>query len=538
MKLTRAIGATVAVAALIVSARAEDAPDVARWARDGVDSGKALSIVAAWREGDTVSRAQAGVLRPDDTAEPDAMTHYQIGSITKVFTNLLLAEMVAAGEVGYDTTVRDVLGDGPAYVNPAVGDITLGELATHTSGLPRLPANLVSRDPLDPYASYTGPLLERGVANSRPGQPLGDHYAYSNFGVGLLGYLLGRVHGGGYEAALTEHVIAPLGLDRTAFEASGAVAQGYSGTEVVPPWRFDALAGAGALWGSATDLMALTDLMQGRRDNPLETDLDALLAPTGIDAGPFSVTRAWHTASAGEATIYWHNGGTGGYHSFVGFRSDDGRAIALLVAGAGDPTGFGLEWLGHERAATSEEDYDPSVIGTYELAAGLELRVFEQRGRLVGQLSGQQALPITAVGEDWYAINVVDASLHFVREAGGVVAVELAQNGLLQRAQRTSDSGEQPRAKAVTLGEAALSAYVGEYAIAGAPVKFTIRRGGEALEAQLTGQPFLPVFAKGDDVFFYTAVDAELHFERDDTGAVIALTLHQGPIRQRAERIR
>lgn len=513
------------------------APDVARWARDGVDAGKVLSIAAAWRDGDTVARAHAGVLGPDDGREPDASTQYQLGSITKAFTNLLLAEMVATGDVGYDTTIRDVLGDAPNYVNSAVGDITLGALATHTSGLPRQPANLAPRDPQDPYASYTGALLERGVGNSRPGQPLGDHYAYSNFGVGLLGYLLGKAHGGGYEAALTERVIEPLGLQRSGFAESGAVALGSSGGDVAPPWHFGALAGAGALWGTTDDLLALVDVMQGRSENPFETTIDAALAPTGIDAGPYSVTRVWHTAPAGDATIYWHNGGTGGYRSFVGFRSDDGRAIALLVAGLGDPTGFGLQWLGGERAEPATADYDAAVIGTYELKPGFELRIFEQRGRLISQASGRQPLPINALGDDWYAIDAFDASLRFVREEGEVVAVELAQNGMLQRGERISDSGDKVEVKAITLGEDALAEFVGEYVIAGAPAKFTIRRGGEALEAQLTGQPFLPIFAKGDDVFFYTVVDAELHFERNDAGAVIALTLHQGAIRQRAERV-
>lgn len=537
MKLLKAIGVVVAAAALATGARAQVAPDVSRWVRDGVETGNAMSIAAAWRTGDTVSRAHAGTLAPDDAREPDASTQYQVGSITKVFTNLLLAEMVAAGDVGYDTTIRDVLGDAPGYVNPAVGAITLGALATHTSGLPGAAANFAPRNALDPYASYTGALLERAVGISRPGQPLGDHYAYSNFGVGLLGYLLGKVHGDGYEAALTERVIEPLGLARTGFRESGPVALGSTGAEVVPAWRFDALAGAGVLWGTTSDLLALADVMQGRSENPFDTAVDALLAPTGIDGGPFSVTRVWHTAPAGDATIYWHNGGTGGYRSFVGFRSDDGRAIALLVAGLADPTGFGLGWLGYERPEPPDADHDASVVGTYELKPGFELRVFEERGRLISQGTGRQPLPINAVGEDWYAIDAFDASLHFVREDGAVVAVELAQAGRLERGERISDSGDKPEVEKVALSEEVLAGFVGEYAFEGAPVKFTIRRGGEALEAQITGQPFLPVFAKGDDVFFYTAVDAELHFERDDTGAVIALTLHQGAIRQRAVRI-
>ncbi|MEM6807886.1 MAG: serine hydrolase domain-containing protein [Pseudomonadota bacterium] len=530
-------GLTLAALAL-APAHASEEIDIARWVTDGVGSGNAMTIAAAWDDGSEVRHAHAGTLGGDADAALDTETQFQIGSISKVYTNLLLAEMVARGKVRYDTTVAELAGEAQAFRNEAVGEITLAALATHTSGLPRMPANFRPSDPADPFASYTATQLRQGLLISRAKQPLGDHYAYSNLGVGLLGYLLGEAHGGGYAAALEEYVLSPLNATRTGMSASGSRASASSGGEVMVDWQFDALAGAGALWGTTTDLLALTAVMRGDVSNPFESAIEDVLAPTGITAGGFSVTRVWHTASAGEATIFWHNGRTNGFSSFVGFRPDDGRAIAVLVSGDGDPTGIGLQWLGYERPEITPPEFDASVIGTYELGPNVEIRVVERNGQLTGQVSGQPPLPLTPLPDDWYAVDSFDASFKVVREADEIVALELVQNSVVQVAKKVSDEVvEAPKPVEVTLEASAFDAFVGEFAMTAAPIKFTIRGREGGLEAQITGQPFFPIFAKGDDVFFYKVVEAELHFERDEAGAVSALMLHQGGIRQRATRV-
>ena len=152
-------------------------------------------------------------------------------------------------------------------------------------------------------------------------------------------------------------------------------------------------------------------------------------------------------------------------------------------------------------------------------------------------MSGQGPVGLLPGADDWYAFTSVDASLRFVREAGEVIAVELAQNQRIQRAGRTSDQPSRPTRMAIELSAEALSAFVGEYPINDS-VKFTIKQGDDGLLAQLTGQAFYPIYPSGDDVFFYRVVDAELRFERDDADAVTALTLHQGPVQQRAKKQR
>jgi CubicO group peptidase (beta-lactamase class C family) len=521
-----------------VSAQARNAAEgmLAETLEESVASGELLSGVAAtWRDGEPVVHG-AGALAPDGGAPPTRATRYQIGSVTKVLTNLLLAEMVARGEVSYDTTLRDLLADEVDFANEAVGDITLMELATHTSGLPRLPANLAPANNRDPYADFDREALYRALASTREGQPLGKRYAYSNFGLGLLGHLLGRVHGDGYRAALAERVLAPLGLEATGFDAGKSAASGYSGGQVTQAWTFDALAGAGALWSNADDLMRLAGIQLGASDHGLAHDLAGDREIVVAEAGPFRLTRVWHVAESAEGRIFWHNGATSGYKSFFGFRPETGEALALLLAGDVDPLGVASAWFGIEIEVPVAEWLDPGIAGQYRLGPQLGIGVFAGERGPVAQLSGQPPAALEAVGDDWYAINVADASLRFLREDGEIVAVELVQNGVVQRAEKVADEAAVRSRREVELSPEELEAFVGEYELA-PQASFTIRRGDSGLEARLTGQPFFPIFPRGEDVFFYKVVDAELHFQRDENGEVDALVLHQGGIEQRAERV-
>jgi CubicO group peptidase (beta-lactamase class C family) len=476
-----------------------------------------------------------GRLAPDSEQVPDANTQFEIGSITKAFTDLLLAEMVEREMVSYDSTLGDLLGGDVKFANAAVADITLLQLATHTSGLPRLPVNLAPTDQLDPYKGYDEDALLKGIAAARDKQPLGNHYAYSNFGVGLLGFVLGRVHGGGYMEALEQLVIQPLGLNQTGFERAAHSATAFRGGQVVKDWSLDALAGAGSLRSTASDLARFARIQLGQIENPLLHDLDAdreILAR----AGSFDITRVWHVGESPDGRIFWHNGGTGGFWSFFGFRPATGEAVAILVSGDPDPTGIGLQWLGFEAKPPPNQSIDESILGQYDLNPGFGIGVYAINGTLVAQASGQVPLGLQRVDEDWYAMDVADASLHFIRDGGTVVALELAQNSMLQRAAKTSDTAAALAKAEVETSREELAAYVGEYTL-NPSVKFTIRLGEENLEAMLTGQPFFPIYAKGDDQFFYKVVDAELHFERDENGDVNALVLHQGGIVQRAEKM-
>jgi CubicO group peptidase (beta-lactamase class C family) len=524
---------SVFLATLALATAHADDFDMQAWIDEQVASGSVLGATAMHvKDGDVVYFA-GGSLAPGSDEKPDEATQFEIGSVTKAFTDLLLAEMVDSGKVSYDSTLGELLDD-VRFANEAVGDITLLQLATHSSGLPRLPANLAPTDPQDPYNGYGEQALRAGIAQARDKQPLGDHYAYSNFGVGLLGYVLGQVHGGGYAAAVEELVIQPLGLGRTGFDRDAHSATPWRGGQAVKNWNLAALSGAGALRSTAADLARLARIQLGQLDNPLNHDLADDREVIG-PAGNFEITPVWHVGESADGRIFWHNGGTGGFWSFFGFKPATNEGVAILVSGDPDPTGLGLRWLGFEPAQPEPAAIDESLFGQYALNSRFGIGVYESNGTLVAQASGQAPNALQALGDDWYAINVADASLHFIREDGDVVALELVQNGAVQRAEKTAPTAAALAKKEVDMPRDLLAAYVGEYAL-NPGLKFTIRMGDNGLEAMVTGQPFFPVFAKGDDQFFYKVVDAELHFERDEEGVVDALVLHQGGIVQRAEK--
>ncbi len=510
--------------------------DPEAWIEDQVDGDRTLSIAAARLSDGEIEPFSAGPVHPERDERVGAGTRFQVGSLTKAFTHMLLAEMSAAGEIGYDSRVADVLGERVSFANPAVGEITMLELATHTSGLPRLPGNLSIDNPTNPYAGYGEEALLEAIGQARAGQPLGDHYAYSNFGAGLLGYLLGIVDGEGYQRALHRRVLEPLGLNRTGFDPSERRAAGFSSGRVVTDWTFDSLAGAGALWSSTEELMTMARVLLGQRDNPLAYPLDADREVIEANAERFGLTRVWHVAESTEGPVFWHNGGTGGFGSFFGFRPATGEAVVLLVSGRADATGAGMRWLDAGPADTAPATIDPAIEGQYRFEDGGGIGVYERDGRIVAQRAGQTPQALTPVGEDWYAQDVFDVSVRFLREGGEVVALELVEQGRGRRAERVAGTAEAALRREVSIEPEALVEYAGEYALAPG-ARFTIRIRGDRLQARLTGQPWLPVFFKGEDVFFYKAVDAELHFERNGAGRIDALVLHQGGLRQRAERV-
>jgi serine-type D-Ala-D-Ala carboxypeptidase/endopeptidase len=530
---------TMLVACLLsLPASAKDAPtDVERWIEARVADGSVGA--AAFAEIVAADIRTRGFGKRADGEVPGADTQFQAGSVTKVFTNLLLAEMAedeamaAATGTRYETTLGDVFGEALAPRNPAVARITLEQLATHTSGLPRLPANLDASDAIDPYGRYDAEDLLAGLAGTRDEQPLGRFYAYSNFGAAVLGEALGRLDGRGYRTALRERVIRPANLRRTTFAPDADSARATAGGEAVDPWRFDAFAPAGGLWSSAGDLAYLVSIYFGRKNSWLHDKNSA--SDRVVDAGSFGVSHTWHLAAAGDATILWHNGATHGFHAMVAFRRDEQRGLVVLVAGEADPTEVVLRALGNVPARPRAAQVDAAVLGQYQLVPSFGIGVFERDGQLFGQATGQPAIALHAVGGDWYALGEVDASLHFVREAGKVVALELAQNGAVQRAKRVADAAAVASREEIELPEAVLAGYAGEYALApGIVLAVRPRTGG--IEAMLTGQPWFPVHASAKDRFFYRVVDAELAFERDAAGNVSAVTLHQGAVVQRAPR--
>ncbi len=270
---------------------------------------------------------------------PNGRTLYELGSVTKVYTNLLLADAVQRKEVTLDTPVADLLPPGVTVPTRDKIAITLKHLALHSSGLPKLPPSLVTRKvPPDPYAAYDEDALFQDLITTELIAPPGAQITYSNFGAGLLGHALGRKIGGGFAKALETRVLAPLELrDTFVNPPASANPRRVIGTDddlkPTSRWTWGALAGAGVLISTARDQLRMIDL-----------ELDAAVGSKGTLRPQMRLTQEPELDNQGDneglgwsidpAGRYWHNGGTGGFRSYLMFDPKTKRGVVVLASTA------------------------------------------------------------------------------------------------------------------------------------------------------------------------------------------------------------
>lgn len=279
----------------------------------------------------------AGTRNGPGTPPPDERSVFEIGSVTKTFTATLLAEMAGRGEVRLAEPVADLLPPGVRVPARGRRQITLFDLATQSSGLPRLPGNLAPRDDANPYADYTEAQLFAFLGSYELPRAPGAEYEYSNLGFGLLGLALARRAGTSYEGLVRERILAPLGLRDTAVALSpdlrSRLVPGHNERGgAASNWDIPTLAGAGALRSTARDLVAYVAANlaaeHGEGGALGRAMREARQRRRPIAPGR-SIGLGWHLVDA--AGIVWHNGGTGGYHTFVGFDPARGTGVVLLA---------------------------------------------------------------------------------------------------------------------------------------------------------------------------------------------------------------
>jgi serine-type D-Ala-D-Ala carboxypeptidase/endopeptidase len=305
--------------------------------------------VGVWWEGETwtFARGRLGADRPHPPA-PD--TIFEVGSITKVFTATVLADLAEEGLVALDDPVQRYL---PAGVELPVRrrPITLADLATQTSGLPRLPKGLVGlslKQRGNPYAGFTGAHLERAIVGTRLRGNPGEKVRYSNFGFGLLGYILALRAGQSYEQLVRERICAPLRLVDTSIsipvQALPRFADGHNRRgRKVSHWDLATLAGAGALRSTVADLLRFLELQLRQPTTRLGRVAWATHEPR-VRRGRLAQGLGWASLPlrGQPVEMLWHNGGTGGFRGFVGFVKENATGVAVLsnCARSVDAIGF------------------------------------------------------------------------------------------------------------------------------------------------------------------------------------------------------
>jgi CubicO group peptidase (beta-lactamase class C family) len=263
-------------------------------------------------------------------------TAFEIGSVTKVFTSLLLSDMVQRDEVALTDPVCKYLPAGVKAPQRNGRQITFLDLATHTSGLPTVPLNMKPRDATNPYAAYSVTQLYEFLSSYVLRRDIGSAFVYSNLGVGLLGHALALRAGMNYDALVRARITGPLDMESTAIALSPAMkarlAVGHD-CQLQPAsnWDLPTLAGAGALRSTANDLLTFLEANLGYAKTPLASAMAAMLnvrRPSGTPG--VEMALAWHIFARGDGMIIGHGGMTGGYSSFIGYEPKARVGVAVL----------------------------------------------------------------------------------------------------------------------------------------------------------------------------------------------------------------
>lgn len=296
----------------------------------------AALVVGIYQRG-TNSVTGLGRVSATNSATPDGETIFEIGSATKVFTAGALAQMVNEGLVKLDDPISRYLPNALKTPDKDGQEIALVHLATHSSGLPRLPEDLLSsaKDQMNPYVDYHPTNLYQSLSSLKLKTAPGQKMLYSNFGYGLLGHLLELKAGKPYETLVREIIFTPLAMSNTVIQLSAEqharLSPGHDPKgNVVPNWDFAVLAPAGAFRSTANDLLKFVEANLWTQPTAISRAL-ALAQERHYKELAGGIGLAWQIVEPVEGQKWhWHNGGTGGYVSFVGFDKANQVGVVLL----------------------------------------------------------------------------------------------------------------------------------------------------------------------------------------------------------------
>ncbi len=414
-----------------------------------IDGEVVFSLAIGLIDGDKTYILGYGSVSASHPGKPDGNTLYEIGSITKVFTGTLLAEMVGRKEAELADPIAKYLPSTAKTPTFERTPITLLDLATQSSGLPRMPDNLAPQNPSNPYADYTGDKLLAFLSGYKLTRKPGAKYEYSNLGMGLLGYALANHLQKPYEALIKQRVCEPLGMTSTVntlnAEQRTRLAAGHdTDGNVVSNWDLAALAGAGGLRSNVVDMLRFlkANITANAEAAPTAIQTALLLAqkPERPVDGGGQIGLAWHILPDG--TTVWHNGSTGGYRSLVAFNREKKQGVVVLCNTAGDvvdQVGFGLlRMLGGDALPTLKLRLPAKIntgvysryVGEYELAPGAVITITREQNKLLAQLTGQGKYRLYPASETSFFYRIVDAQVTFVKASSGKVEkLILHQNG-------------------------------------------------------------------------------------------------------------
>jgi CubicO group peptidase (beta-lactamase class C family) len=345
------------IALILLSSRLvmaeEISPDALKqFLRDNIDLDKhRIGIVIGFVDEHGTQIVSYGKLDNGTDADVNADTVFEIGSISKTFTVLLLEDMVARGEMKLDDPVAKYLPESVKVPSRNGEQITLLDLATHMSGLPRNPDNLAPTSGLNPFMDYSNPFrdytqekLYTFLSKHNLRRDPGAEFEYSNLGMGLLGHAIALKAGTDYESLLVGRICDPLKMPSTRVtlspEMMARLARGHNNKgKLVANWDLGVLVGCGGIRSTANDLLKYVAANVGLTTSPLKPlmlDMQVIrhhnaFDPTGTTRG--NTAMPWMDTGVFQPPgmdLLGHGGGTGGYSTFIGFDKKQRRGIVVL----------------------------------------------------------------------------------------------------------------------------------------------------------------------------------------------------------------
>ena len=309
------------------------------------DAGMVVGIVD--EQGSSI--VSCGKMNHGTSQEVDGDTLFEIGSITKTFTALLLQDMVERGEMKLDDPAAKYLPKSVRMPARHGKEITLLHLATHTSGLPRMPDNLDPKRADNLAADYTVEKMYAFLSGCKLTRDPGAKFEYSNLGMGLLGHVIALKAGTDYESLVVDRICRPLQMDSTRItltpELKQRFARGHNQMGYpVCGLDFDVLMGTGALRSTANDMLKYVSAYLGlvpSRLTPLMEKTHAINFQSAFRR--VGIGLAWLVQFDPQGRkIVSHGGGTDGFSTFAGFDQTRRRGVVVLS----DSSDFDISAIG------------------------------------------------------------------------------------------------------------------------------------------------------------------------------------------------
>lgn len=421
------------------------ASDPAVLARAALGAERGTLVVGTLRNGQA---AYGAAYNPEPPSAPRAIAAgsaeqpmFEIGSVTKVFTGLLLAQAVQRGDLKLEDTVGKLLAGKVEGLSPAVASVTLRQLVTHTGCMPVMADGVTGGAPLvEQFHSFDKPLFWAALARIRltAAAPPCEG-AYSNFGMALLGQLLAEHYETSWGELVRARITEPLGMNDTVItlgDKASRMAPAFAGDRRQPLFDMQAYAPASALRSTAADMMTFSRAVLAGANGPLGPAAARMLTPLARYEGAEIGYAVMVRGPEGGRRTYYHAGVTEGYRTLWLLAPDTGEAMIVLSSNARAPMQSVMLAIGKSRypVPTTEVPLDPKRLddykGEYRVTKSKSLSFAVRSGRLLVRETGRGYSALTPTGADRFAVTAIGAQVVFRRDASNaVVAVSLMQGG-------------------------------------------------------------------------------------------------------------